>query len=54
VTGRRAPQLAGVADVISRVGLNAAGLATVEFDALRRAEMPRNEKLSREAGLKFD
>jgi tripartite-type tricarboxylate transporter receptor subunit TctC len=50
----RALQLPEVKDVITKVGLNPAGLAAGEFDAFLRAELQRNEKIAREVGLKID
>lgn len=50
----RALQLPEVKDVITKVGLNPAGLAAGEFDAFLRAELQRNEKIARDVGLKID
>lgn len=50
----RALQLPEVKDVITKVGLNPAGLAAGEFEAFLRAELQRNEKIAREVGLKID
>ncbi len=47
-------QLPEVRDVITKVGLNAAGLDAGDFDAFLRAELQRNEKIARELNLRLD
>ena len=47
-------QLPEVKDVITKVGLNAAGLGAAEFDAFLRAELRSNEKIAREVNLRID
>ncbi len=50
----RALQLAEVDDVLTRIGLPAAGLNAAEFDAFIRSELRRNEKIAREVNLRID
>lgn len=50
----RALQLPEVRDVITRTGLNPAGLPAGEFDAFLRAELRSNEKIARAVNLRID
>ena len=50
----RALQLPEVKDIITKTGLNAAGLGAAEFDAFLRAELRQNEKIAREVNLRID
>jgi tripartite-type tricarboxylate transporter receptor subunit TctC len=50
----RALQLPEVKDVITKVGLNTAGLGAAEFDAFIRAELRRNEQIARAVNLRID
>jgi tripartite-type tricarboxylate transporter receptor subunit TctC len=50
----RALQLAEVKDIITRIGMNAAGLPAAEFDVFLRAELRSNEKVARAVNLRID
>jgi tripartite-type tricarboxylate transporter receptor subunit TctC len=50
----RALQLPEVKDVITRIGMNAAGLPAAEFDVFLRAELRSNEKIARAVNLRID
>ena len=50
----RALQLPEVKDIITRIGMNAAGLPAAEFDAFLRAELRSNEKIARAVNLRID
>ena len=50
----RALQLAEVKDIITKIGMNAAGLPAAEFDVFLRAELRSNEKIARAVNLRID
>jgi tripartite-type tricarboxylate transporter receptor subunit TctC len=50
----RALQLAEVKDVVTKVGLDVAGLAATEFDTFLRNETRSNEKIARAVKLRLD
>ena len=50
----RALQLAEVKEIITRIGMNAAGLPAAEFDVFLRAELRSNEKVARAVNLRID
>ena len=50
----RALQLAEVKDIITKIGMNAAGLPAADFDAFLRAELRSNEKIARAVNLRID
>ena len=50
----RALQLAEVKDIITRIGMNAAGLPAADFDVFLRAELRSNEKIARGVNLRID
>ncbi len=50
----RALQLPEVKDIITKIGMNAAGLPATEFDAFLRAELRSNEKIARAVNLRID
>jgi len=50
----RALQLPEVKDIITRIGMNSAGLPAAEFDVFLRAELRSNEKIARAVNLRID
>ena len=50
----RALQLSEVKDIITRIGMNSAGLPAAEFDVFLRAELRSNEKIARAVNLRID
>ena len=50
----RALQLPEVKDIISKIGMNSAGLPAAEFDVFLRAELRSNEKIARAVNLRID
>jgi len=50
----RALQLSEVKDIITRIGMNSAGLPAADFDAFLRAELRSNEKIARAVNLRID
>ena len=50
----RALQLPEVKDIITKAGLNAAGMGAAEFDTFLRTELRNNEKVARTVGLRID
>jgi hypothetical protein len=43
-----------VKDIISKIGMNSAGLPAAEFDVFLRAELGSNEKIARAVNLRID